>query len=124
MRRFLSLVYVLVVAVAWAAGSRAPLPKALEEAKTAYVQNDSWHSSTADQCSDELSKWGRFKLVGDRKEADLVFHITGSIEDRTTRVVTDARTEQRQWSSRPDKATKTVDELRKRMMEQPRQAPQ
>ena len=122
MRRYLSLLYLLAVAAGWA-GSRAPLPKALEEAKTAYVLNDSWHSSAGDQCSDELSKWGRFKLVGNRKEADLVFHVTGSIEDRTTLVVTDARTEQSLWSSKPDKPRKTVDELRKRILEQERQAP-
>ena len=117
MRRCLSLLIVLVAVSAWA-GSRAPLPKAVMEAKTAYVQNESWHTSVGDEFSDELSKWGRFKLVGDPKEADLVFHLTGSIADVTTLEVVDARTERKLWSTKPGKPRKLVNELRKRIKEQ------
>jgi hypothetical protein len=122
MFRFSSLFALLAVAIAWA-GSEAPLPKTVVEARTAYVQNDSWHGSVGEQCMDELSKWGRFKLVSDKKEADVVFHLTGSIEDRTTLMVTDASTELELWSSKPDKPRKVVKELRKRIEEHATQAP-
>jgi hypothetical protein len=121
MLKFSSLLILLTVATAWA-GSKATLPKALLEARTAYVQNDSWHSSVGDECSDELSKWGRFKLVGDHKQADLVFHVSGSIYNRTTLVVTDPSTRQELWSSKPDKPRRAVNELRKRIEEHGRQA--
>lgn len=89
-----------------------------------FVQNDSWHSSTGDQCIGELLGWGRFKLVNDKKEADLVMHVTGSIEDRTTLVVTDASTDQKLWTSKPDKPAKVVKELRKSIEEQTKKAAQ
>ena len=76
-------VALLVTASAWA-GSHPPLPKILTEGTTVYVDDVSWHSSVGEQCSDELKKWGRFRLVSDQKTADLIFHLTGTIEDRTT----------------------------------------
>jgi hypothetical protein len=124
MKRFLgtSLLFLFMVLVssAWA-GSHATLPKALLAAKTAYVEDVSWHSSVGVQCSDELKKWGRFKLVGDEKEADLVFHLTGTIEDLTTLEVVDARDQVTLWSSKPDKVRKIMSELRKRVEQQGKQ---
>ena len=114
---FLAGLAVLVAASAWA-GSHPALPKALMEAKTAYVHDESWHTSVGDQCSDELKKWGKFKLVGDPKDADLTFRLTGTIEDRTTLEVWDARTEEKLWSSKPDRVRKIVSELRKRIEQQ------
>lgn len=122
MRKSLLFLAMLVAASGWS-GSHATLPKALMEAKTAYVVDVSWHSSVGDQCSDELKRWGRLKLVGDQKEADLVFHLDGTVEDLTTLDVLDARTGERLWSSKPDKTRKLVNQLRKRVEEQLRRAP-
>jgi hypothetical protein len=119
---FLSLLAVLVAASA-GADSHTALPKALMEAKAAYVHDKSWHTSVGDQFSDELKKWGRFKLVGDPKDADLTFRLTGSIEDRTTLEVLDAHTEEKLWSSKPDRVRKIVSELRKRVEQQGKRAP-
>ena len=120
-RKSLLFLVVLAAASAWA-GSHTALPKALLEAKTAYVDDVSWHSSVGVQCSDELKKWGRFKLVGDQKEADLVFHLTGTIEDLTTLEVVDARDQVTLWSSKPDKVRKIMSELRKRVEQQRKQS--
>jgi hypothetical protein len=87
--------------------------KELLDAKTAYIQNDAWHSSTGEQFSAALSKWGRFKVTDNHDEADLVFHLTGSIEESTTLEVTDARTGRKLWSGKPGKPRQLVDELRK-----------
>jgi putative heme iron utilization protein len=57
------------------AGQHAPLPPALIAAKTLYIENNSGQAKLADRCFDELSKWGRFKIVADRKDADVIFQI-------------------------------------------------
>ena len=119
-RRFVLFVAVVATTSAWA-GSHAPLPTALMEAKTAYVDDVSWHSTVGEQCSDELKKWGRFKLVGDPKDADLTFHLTGTIEGLTTLEVLDGHTSERLWFSKPDKVKKIMTELRKRVKEQGKQ---
>lgn len=122
MRKSLLFPFMLLTASGWA-GSHATLPKALMEAKTAYVDDVSWHSSVGDQCSKELKRWGRFKLVGDQKEADLVFHLSGTVEDLTTLEVLDARTGEKVWSTKPNKTGKLISQLRKRVEEQQRRAP-
>jgi hypothetical protein len=50
-----------------------PLPDQILQAKTAYIDNRSGFASLGDKAYDELSKWGRFKIVKSAKEADLVF---------------------------------------------------
>jgi hypothetical protein len=62
--------------LATAKTSHAPLPSALMEAKTVYIDNQSGTASFTDRCYDELSKWGRFKIVADPKQADIVFRIS------------------------------------------------
>jgi hypothetical protein len=57
------------------AGSHAPLPPALLAAKTMNIDNASGDAKLADRCYDELSKWGRFKVVSDPKQADVIFQI-------------------------------------------------
>jgi hypothetical protein len=57
------------------AGQHAPLPLALMSAKTLYIENNSGEAKLADRCYDELSKWGRFKIVSDPKQADVIFQI-------------------------------------------------
>ena len=57
------------------AGQHAPLPPTLMSAKTLYVENNSGQAKLADRCYDELSKWGRFTIVSDPKQADVIFQI-------------------------------------------------
>jgi hypothetical protein len=51
----------------------APLPEAIFEGRTVFLDNQSGHSSIADRAYDELRKWGRFKVVTSPRNADLVF---------------------------------------------------
>jgi len=44
-------------------------------AKTLYIENNPGEAKLADPCYDELSKWGRFKIVSDPKQADVIFQI-------------------------------------------------
>src|ERR1700730_2713960 len=94
--------------------------KELVDAKTAYIQNDTWHRSTGEEVSARLSKWGRFKVTDNRDDADLVFHLTGSIEESTTLEVTYARTGRMLWSGKPGKPRQLVDELRKEVADRER----
>jgi hypothetical protein len=68
----LSFAIVLLVAIQTIAG-HAPLPPVLMQAKSIYIDNRSGDSVVLDRAYDELSKWGRFKIVSDPKDADVLF---------------------------------------------------
>jgi hypothetical protein len=53
--------------------SHVPLPAQVITAKTVYIDNQSEEAGVGETARDELRKWGRFKLVSDRAEADLIF---------------------------------------------------
>jgi hypothetical protein len=65
-----------LAALAWGGTPHAPLPQALMTAKTVYIQGD---ASAVDHCYAELTKWGRFRIVTDQKEADVTFQIESHI---------------------------------------------
>jgi hypothetical protein len=74
MNRFrLTAVVLLVAALAFA--QHTPLPPALLSARTLYIENNSGQTKLGNNCYNELSKWGRFKIVNDRKQADVIFRI-------------------------------------------------
>jgi hypothetical protein len=50
----------------------APLPEQVLQAKTVYIDNQSGLAALGDRAYDELSKWGRFKIVSSAKDSDLV----------------------------------------------------
>jgi hypothetical protein len=80
---------VLVTLVALCAGvfaKHAPLPSELMQAKSAYIQNAGASPKDARECADELSTWGRFKLVSDSKDADVIFRLSSAIANSCTRV--------------------------------------
>jgi hypothetical protein len=51
----------------------APLPVALMNARSVYIANESPDAIVGDRAYSELRKWGRFKIVQSRKDADVVF---------------------------------------------------
>lgn len=53
--------------------ARAPLPVTLMDAKAVYIDNQTGSAKLADRAYDELSKWGRFRVVDSPKRADVIF---------------------------------------------------
>lgn len=51
----------------------APLPEQILQAKAAYIDNQTGFAELGDRAYDEVSKWGRFKIVKSAKDADVVF---------------------------------------------------
>lgn len=50
----------------------APMPDMVFKAKTVYLDDQSGYPGAGDKAFQELTKWGRFKVVSDRKGADLI----------------------------------------------------
>ena len=142
MRRILSILLLSFLAVTLPTGAfarKAPIPAELMQAKTVYIQ--SGPTSDVRQCSEELTKWGRLKIVSDPKDADVIVRIgmnTGSsgytrtgnvLTPNTSLLITveivQASTQKALWSGTqswsPFRRTPTknlVKELRKRVEEQ------
>ncbi|SRR5260370_6562013 len=76
MRKIAVLFAFVVCLSAHANTKHAPLPEQVLKAKTVYVDNQSGLASLGDKAYDELSKWGRFKIVMSAKDADLVLLIS------------------------------------------------
>jgi hypothetical protein len=62
----------------------APLPASVIAAKTVYIDNQTGHPEITDRAYDELTKWGRFKILKDAKDADLVLRFTANTKGRPT----------------------------------------
>ena len=142
MRRILSILLLSFIAVTLPTGAfarKAPIPAELMQAKTVYIQ--SYSKSDVRECSEELTKWGRLKIVSDPKDADVIVRIgshTGSsgytrtgnvLTPNTSLLITveivQASTQKALWSGTqswsPFRRTPTknlVKELRKRVEEQ------
>ncbi|HZR55699.1 MAG TPA: hypothetical protein VFA74_02410 [Terriglobales bacterium] len=71
---------VLVLLSSSAFAAHEPLPPELLQAKTVNIQNYSGQASWADGCYDELQKWGRFKIVSNPKDADLIFRLSYRVQ--------------------------------------------
>jgi hypothetical protein len=50
----------------------APLPEKIVAAKTVYLQNDSGEPKFSDNVFRQLDKWGRWRVVQNRSEADII----------------------------------------------------
>ena len=57
----------------------APLSPTVLSAKTVYLDNRSGYENMTDRAYDELQKWGRFRVVGSAKDADLVLLLSASV---------------------------------------------
>jgi hypothetical protein len=80
----LALAVVLVVSPIYAADKYAPLPASVIAAKTVYIDNQTGYSQITDKAYSALSKWGRFTIVKDAKDADLVLRFTADTGGRPT----------------------------------------
>ena len=80
----LALAVVLVVSPVYAADKYPPLPASIIAAKTVYIDNQTGYSQITDKAYEALSKWGRFKIVKDAKDANLVLRFTADTEGRPT----------------------------------------
>jgi hypothetical protein len=80
----LALAVVLVVSPMYAADKYPPLPANVIAAKTVYIDNQTGYSQITDKAYEALSKWGRYKIVKDAKNADLVLRFTADTEGRPT----------------------------------------
>jgi hypothetical protein len=67
----------------------APLPEKVVRAKTVFYVNDTSSSRFGDDLFQELKKWNRWQMIGDRTRADLILvlsqrdHIEGTIATAT-----------------------------------------
>ena len=60
---------------------RLPLPSIVFAAKTVFVDNQTGMAKLGDRAYEGLKKWGRFQIVSDRKQADLIFLLTAQERD-------------------------------------------
>ena len=132
----LALALVLVVSPIHAKDKLAPLPASVIAAKTVYIDNQTGHVEITDRAYDALSKWGRFKILKDAKDADLVLRFTVNTNDRPTPPGNDIdvsptpilfsvrdQTNNELWSVSKDKPFHSqtrldIDEFKKRIEEQ------
>src|SRR5215471_9479739 len=61
---------------------RLPLAPQLISAKTVYIDNRSEYAAIGDRAYQEITSWGRFQVVQDRSQADLIFLLTARAETR------------------------------------------
>ena len=77
-----------LTALAFAGAKHMPLPPALMQAKTVYIENQTPDCpECADQAYSELLKWGRFTVVTDPKRADLIFVLRSTSTERPVGVI-------------------------------------
>lgn len=85
-----SLLLLVAPLAAPAKTKHAPLPDLVLQAKTVYIVNLTGHAAFRDKAYDELTKWGRYKVVSKREDADLIFVL--SARQYTTTMVTNSNT--------------------------------
>jgi hypothetical protein len=56
-------------------GKYAPLPDKLVAARTAFIQNDTGEQKFSDNIFKQLEQWGRWRVVTNRADADLVLSL-------------------------------------------------
>ena len=77
-----------LVATAGAGTKHMPLPPLLLQGRKVYIDNRTPDCpECADHAYEELSAWGRFQIVSDPKEADFVFVLKSTSEERPVSVI-------------------------------------
>jgi hypothetical protein len=79
-----ALAIALVVSPIHAKEKHVALPASVIAAKTVYIDNQTGHAEITDRAVDALIKWGRFKILKDAKDADLVLRFTADTNGRPT----------------------------------------
>ena len=79
-----ALAIVLVASPIFAADKYPPLPASVTAAKTVFIDNQTGSSQVTDKAYEALTKWGRYKIVNDAKDADLVLRFTADTGGRPT----------------------------------------
>jgi len=82
MRRNISVISAVCIlsfsSFALAKTKHAPLPDQILQAKSVCLVNQTQFASLGDKAFDELTKWGRFKIVQKPEEADLVLALSAT----------------------------------------------
>ena len=73
--RIVCAVFIAALALSAAEDKHAPLPDRIVAAKTVFLQNDSGEQNLTDQLYQQLEEWGRWRVVTNRTEADIVVSI-------------------------------------------------
>ena len=79
-----ALAIALVVSPIHANDKHVLLPASVIAAKTVYIDNQTGHAEITDRAVDALTKWGRFKILKDAKDADLILRFTTDTNGRPT----------------------------------------
>jgi|HubBroStandDraft_4_1064222.scaffolds.fasta_scaffold413445_1 hypothetical protein len=77
-----ALAILFVVSPIHAKDDNPPLPPSVMAAKTVYIDNQTGDAAITDRANDALSKWGRFKILNNAKDADLVLRFTADTGGR------------------------------------------
>jgi hypothetical protein len=84
MRRMLFVAFLFCFFQAYA--KTPPIPEALLSAKTAAVVNRGADAKDFDKLCKRLQEWGRFELVQDQKDADIVIRIYTRLDTRVVQM--------------------------------------
>jgi hypothetical protein len=79
-----ALAVVLVAYPIYAADKYPPLPASILAAKSVYIDNQTGYSQISDKAYEALTKWGRYTIAKDKKDADLVLQFTADTQGRPT----------------------------------------
>lgn len=100
MRLRLGAFFLLFLATGLASGARAndqPVPTEMLQAKTVFIQKGMVYqqkhdptgvASNIEPCREELAKWGRYTVVANPKEADLILRVSNRDDRHSTMVAT------------------------------------
>jgi|SRR5579862_1815851 len=79
------------------------LPEKLISARAVFIQNDSGDVKLGDAINKTLKSWGRWQIVNDRSDADLIAvvdHKHTFIQDSFTLTLLDSKSSERIWSAK------------------------
>jgi hypothetical protein len=82
MRKFVGVIRLLIILsfTSDAKDKHLPLAPQLIAAKTVYILNRSGNAAIGDRAYQEMKSWGRFQIVSDKTQADLIFLLTTHAE--------------------------------------------
>lgn len=80
MKKWLVVALICGSTALFAKSKHAPLPASVLSAKTVYIANQTGYQGVADGAYAAFNKWGRYKVVSRRENADLVARFTSTME--------------------------------------------